>query len=144
MSDSKYTKCVPKLMITPKGDPQHVIYGLFRIGDTFVFFAKSFTVSFNIQTPESYIADYLFWRCSGQDGMPLSVVTTFEMSIPEFVYSEDESEHTPKTTTKKTTKEECKETLIEIIKFIKYCTTFEVTDDYAKRIDPKLTSVSSS
>lgn len=127
MSDTKLTTLAPKLMIVHKNDPKtNVIYGVYRIRDEFVIIAQPFTVCFSLTTPESYIAEYLCWRCTGQGGAALSVITNFEMCIPEFCYAEEEKQ-----------KQNCVENLIRMIKFIKYCNKLDVTDEYTKRIEPR-------
>ena len=123
MSETKRTKLAPKLMIVHKNDPnKHVIYSIVRIRDEFVIIAQPFTLCFSLTTPESYIAEYLCWRCTGQGDEALSVITNFEMCIPDFVYAEEKEQN-----------QQCMKDLVHMIKFIKYCTTFDVTDEYTKR-----------
>jgi len=125
MSDTPRNKTTPKLMIIHKNDPKkYVIYGLAKLRDEFILIAQPFTVCFSLDTPESYIAEYLCWRCTGQEGEELSVISNFELRIPEFVYAEEKEQH-----------KQCREDLIHMIKFIKYCTNFDVTDEYTKRIE---------
>ena len=102
----------PVITIVSQKDPSQVFFGMAKATDKFVIIAQKQSVSFDLNTPDDYLVEYICWRCRGVDkDIPLMVKSNFGMGIPDFVY---EGENI------------CDIDLKNMIKFVRYCYAFDM------------------
>jgi hypothetical protein len=99
----------PRAIICDKNEPHKPLFSIVKVvnDDIDIMCGASENVRFHKDTPVQYIVDYLLWRCATYDTIELSVISNFEMRIPNFTKGSI--------------------TLMEkIILFIKYCTKYQI------------------